>query len=144
MKPLSLLVIGIALAASSKALAQEPDDPFAVRAPSRTRITAPAQILSPGEVAATPEMWFYEQERLRYADPRQAVRAQAEYRALQRSRRLAALKWFGLSNSRPIANSDPFHTTYSPRWVGNGYLPSHWIAGSGTPVVIAPDRVRRY
>ncbi|MEX2140512.1 MAG: hypothetical protein WD894_14710 [Pirellulales bacterium] len=144
MKRLSLLLYGIALATTSSALAQEPDDPFVSRTPPRTSTTMPAQILSPGEVTATPEMWFYEQERLRDADPRQAVRARAEYRALQRSRRLAALKWFGFSNSRPIVNSDPFHSTYSPRWVGNGYLPSYWVAGSPTPVVIAPDRVRRY
>lgn len=144
MKQLSPLLFGIALVATSTALAQEADDPFADRTPTRTRTTAPAQIFSPGEVTATPEMWFYEQERLRYADPRQAVRAKAEYRAAQRSRRLAALKWFGLSNSRPIANPDPSHGAYSPRWVGNGYLPSQWIGGGTTTVVIAPDRVRRY
>ena len=142
MKRLSLLVFGIALAATSNALAQEPDDPFADRTPRRTSTTIPAQILSPGEVAATPEMWFYEQERLRYADPRQAVRAQAEYRAAQRSRRMAARKWYGFSNSRPIADTDPFHGGYSPRWVGNSYS-SHWIGG-GTSVVIVPDRVQRY
>jgi hypothetical protein len=143
MKRLSLLICGIALAVGSNGFAQEADNPFAVRASGRTSSTAPAQIVSPGEVVATPEMWFYEQERLRYADPRQAVRAQAEYRAYQRSRRLAALKWYGFSNSRPVANPDPFHGTYSPRWVGNGYHPSRWTAG-GTTVVIAPDSVRRY
>ena len=144
MKRLSLLLFGMALAAASNVLAQEPDDPFAARVPKRTSTTAPTQIFSPGEVTATPEMWFYEQERLRYADPRQAVRAQAEFRAAQRSRRLAALKWFGFSNSRPVANPDPFHGTYSPRWVGNSHSPSQWSAGSATTVVIAPDRARRY
>ena len=144
MKRLSLLVFGIALAVTSHGFAQEPDDPFATRPSRRISSTVPPQIVSPGEVVATPEMWFYEQERLRYADPRQAVRAKAEYRAFQRSRRLAALKWYGFSNSRPVANPDPFHGSYSPRWVGNGYLPSQWSAGSSTTVVIAPDSTRRY
>jgi hypothetical protein len=144
MKRLSLLWIGLALATASNAIAQEADDPFATRTSRRSGATAPAQVISPGEVTATPEMWFYEQERLRYADPKQTVRARAEYRAAQRSRRLAALKWFGFSNSRPIVNSDPFHSTYSPRWVGNGYLPSEWVAGSGIPIVVVPDRLRRY
>ncbi len=144
MKRLSLLFLGLALAVTSHGFAQEADDPFAARPARRMSSTAPAQIISPGEVVATPEMWFYEQERLRYADPRQAVRAQAEYRAAQRSRRLAALKWYGFSNSRPVANPDPFHGSYSPRWVGNGYLPSQWRAGSSTTVVIAPDAARRY
>jgi hypothetical protein len=144
MKRLSLLLIIIVCAKASSAVAQNPDDPFAARADKRSSSTVPAQIVSPGEVTATPEMWFYEQERLRYDDPQQTVRARAEYRATQRSRRLAALRWFGLSNSRPVVNSDPFHTTYSPRWVGNGYLPSEWVAGGGTPYIIVPDRGRRY
>ena len=89
-------------------------------------------------------MWFYEQERLRYQDPKNAVRANAEFRAAQRMRRRAALKWYGLSNSRPTANTDPVHGTYSPRWISNGYNPSHWSGVGNTTVVIAQDPVRRY
>ena len=89
-------------------------------------------------------MWFYEQERLFYADPKNAVRANAEFRAYQRARRLAAQRWYGFSNSRPQANPDPIHGTYSPRWVGNGHNPSHWIGGGGSTVIIAQEPARRY
>ncbi|MGW8258281.1 MAG: hypothetical protein ACWGMZ_12405, partial [Thermoguttaceae bacterium] len=66
-------------------------------------------LISPGEVKATPEMWFYEQAMRQYQDPKMMVRANAEFRARQRQRRLAAMRWFGQSNSRPHANSDPFN-----------------------------------
>jgi hypothetical protein len=83
--------------------------------------------VSPGELKATPEMWFYDQALRQYKDPQMAVRAQADLRVQQRQRRLESMKWFGLSNSRPRASSDPFHTDYSPGWVSNpGYYPSRW------------------
>jgi len=84
-------------------------------------------VVSPGELKATPEMWFYDQAMRQYKDPKMAVRANAEFRAEQRQRRLESMKWFGFSNSRPTANSDPFHGDYSPGWVSNpGYYPSRW------------------
>jgi hypothetical protein len=145
MKPLKLSALALVFAAACSAVghSQETDGLLPEPTVTRHRSPASATIISPGEVAATPEMWFYEQERLRYADPRQAVRAQAEYRAMQRSRRLAAMKWFGFSNSRPIANPDPVHGIYSPRFVGNGYLPSYWV-GSGSSVIVAQQPARRY
>ncbi len=83
--------------------------------------------VSPGEIKATPEMWFYDQAMRQYKDPKMAVRAKAEYRAAQRQRRLESMKWFGMSNSRPTANSDPIHGDYSPSWVANpGYYPLRW------------------
>jgi len=76
---------------------------------------------------ATPEMWFYDQALRRYNDPKTAVREKADFRAVQRERRLEAMRWFGLSNSRPHASSDPFHGDYSPVWVASpGYFPSRW------------------
>ncbi len=84
-------------------------------------------IVSSGELKATPEMWFYEQALRQYKDPKMMVRANAQYRSEQRLRRLEAMKWFGLSNSRPRVCSDPFHNDYSPHWVANpGYYPSRW------------------
>ncbi len=80
-----------------------------------------------GEVTPTAEMWFYEQEWRRHDDPRQAVRRKAEFKAAQRLRRLTALRWFGYSNSRPIANSVPLYGQYSPAWIGNGYEPYQWL-----------------
>jgi hypothetical protein len=144
MKRLSLLLFVISLAAVSRALGQAPTDPLIDTTAGQPRVTTHGPTLSPGELQATPEMWFYEQERQRYLDPKNAVRANAESRAAQRARRLAALRWFGFSNARPTANPDPFHGSYSPRWVSGGYVPSQWSSVGSATVVIAPDRVRRY
>ncbi|HUT13859.1 MAG TPA: hypothetical protein VMY42_25445 [Thermoguttaceae bacterium] len=91
--------------------------------------------ISPGEVIPTPEMWFYEQYQRDYLDPQMQVRKNAEYRAAQRQSRLAALRWFGLSNSRPRASSDPWHSDYSPSWTSNNsWFPSQW-SGVGRPSI---------
>ena len=58
-------------------------------------------VASPGELKATPEMWFYDQAMRQYKDPKMAVRAKAEFRASNGMRRLESMKWFGFSNSRP-------------------------------------------
>ncbi len=98
--------------------------------------------ISPGEVSATPEMWFYEQSLRQYQDPKTAVRQKAEFRAAERARRLAALRWFGFSNSRPQAVGDPFHGEYAPHWASSdGYRPFRW-AGPQAPAitVVTPSR----
>jgi hypothetical protein len=83
--------------------------------------------VSYSELRATPDMWFYDQAMRQYKDPRMAVRANAEYRAGQRQLRVQSMKWFGFSNSRPRASSDPFHGDYSPGWVANpSYYPMRW------------------
>src|SRR5689334_10910038 len=51
----------------------------------------------------TPDLWVYSQEQRRHDDPAQAVRRKAEMKADQRAARVASVKWFGLSNSRPHA-----------------------------------------
>ncbi|MGA2059497.1 MAG: hypothetical protein ABSG67_03365 [Thermoguttaceae bacterium] len=90
-------------------------------------IKAPITSISPGELKATPEMWFYEQYLRQYQDPKMAVRANAEFQADQRQRRLAAMHWFGMSNSRPRACSDPMHGDYSPGWTSNNSTyPNRW------------------
>ena len=71
--------------------------------------------VSSGDLKATPEMWFYDQAMRQYKDPKMAVRAKAEYCTQQRMRRLESMKWFGFSNSRPTASSDPYHGDYSPQ-----------------------------
>jgi hypothetical protein len=84
-------------------------------------------VVSLGEMKSTPEMWFYDQAMRQYKDPKMAVRAKAEFRDQQRQRRLESMKWFGLSNSRPHASSDPLHSDFSPGWVAcPGYYPSRW------------------
>lgn len=83
--------------------------------------------ISAGQVTPTPDMWFYEQYMHQYLDPKMTVRRNAESRALQREARLAAIRWFGLSNSRPRASSDPIHGDYSPYWASNNnWYPMRW------------------
>lgn len=92
--------------------------------------------ISPGQLTPTPEMWFYEQYQREYQDPKMAVRKKAEFRAVQRERRLAAMKWFGFSNLRPQASSDPFHGDYSPGWKSNNtFFPFRWH-GVGRPWIL--------
>jgi hypothetical protein len=84
-------------------------------------------VVSPGELKATPEMWFYDQTMRQYKDPKMAVRAKAEYRSGQRQMRMESMRWFGFSNARPHASADPFHSDYAPGWVSNpGYYPMRW------------------
>jgi hypothetical protein len=53
---------------------------------------------------------------------------------------LAALAWFGMSNSRPQANPDPVHGPYSAHWVSNGYQPAEWVGVGGSTVIVQVDR----
>ena len=80
----------------------------------------------------TPEMWYYQQEQRRHDDPQQAVRRKAELTTQARMERLAAMKWYGMSNARPMASSTPWMSVYSPSWVGNGPDRYDWV-GFGWP-----------
>jgi len=51
---------------------------------------------------------YYEEQLRRYDDPKEAVRRKAEFRAAQRQRRIAAMKWYGYSASRPTVNPTPW------------------------------------
>ena len=85
------------------------------------------------EVQATPEMWFYEQQMNRYNNPQEMVRQNAAFEAAQRKQRLAALKWYGFSNSRPMVNPTPFGASYAPTWTNATIRPWSWA--SMTPQV---------
>lgn len=90
-------------------------------------------VVSPSELKATPDMWYYEQAMRQYKDPKMVVRARAEAQANMRLQRLESMKWFGFSNIRPRASSDPYHNDYSPGWVASpGYFPGRWN-GVGQP-----------
>jgi len=106
--------------------------------PAPTAVTTPATVhVSQGQLTATPEMWLYEQEMRRYEDPKTAVRRKAEQRSQARLDRIQAMKWFGLSNSRPVASAVPFMAgTYSPAWTGNHADPNRWVGSGGAPVII--------
>lgn len=90
----------------------------------------------------TPEMWIYEQERIRYEDPALAVRRRAELRGAQRSARLAAMKWYGISNSRPTMSPTPSMNNASPYWGSNTYDPYRWRPYTSPTVVMEPGTYR--
>jgi hypothetical protein len=87
----------------------------------------------------TPELWVYSQELQRHDDPAQAVRRKAELKADQRISRLAALKWYGQSNSRPDACPIPLMSVYSPRWVGYGWERYDWTAVGSPSLTLRID-----
>ncbi len=138
--------IACALYFANLALGQQLTPPFEQHFPERSaRQTNPSSsypdnyqryedsnsdiALTPG---MTPEVWFYLQELRRRDDPKQAVRRKAEFRASQREKRLAARRWFGLSNLRPQVSPIPFMGTYSPHWAGNSSNAFQWN-GVGYP-----------
>jgi hypothetical protein len=119
-------------------MAQAPVSPAPRPAQQPPVLVQPPQARVPtsmSELAPTQEMWFYERAREEYQDPRNAVRAAAEYRAEQRQRRLAAMQWFGYSNARPTYAVTPFATTPSPQWVSNTADPYRW-SGSGPSTIV--------
>ncbi len=110
--------------------------PVAAQSPGKTSAAKPTVTISPGQLAATPEMWFYEQAMQQYQDPKLAVRQKAEYQAAERIRRLTALKWYGISKSRPVVHPNPYYGEYGPAWSsGNFFRPLTWSAPA-TPVVV--------
>ena len=92
----------------------------------RTTGATPAQVVASGVLTPTPQMWFYEQERSRYEDTRHAIRRRAEARAQQRMDRVAAMAWYGMSNSRPTVSSTPWYGGYSAHWGSNSFDPLRW------------------
>jgi hypothetical protein len=95
--------------------------------------------ISPGELAPTQEMWFYEQYQKQYADPKATVRQKAEFRAEERMRRMTALRWFGFSNQRPSAGVDVVHSELAPQWAAsNVNLPFRWSGPTTTTIVVKP------
>ncbi|MDA7977258.1 MAG: hypothetical protein MPJ50_00650 [Pirellulales bacterium] len=92
--------------------------------------------ISMGELTPTPSMWFYQQQMQSYLNPALAVRRAAEQRAAERDARIAARKWFGYSNSRPMAAHTPFTNWSSPMWAGNGVDRWHWWGVNPTHVVV--------
>lgn len=132
MKKLTLAMLAV-LAIAATAGAQNPR----VRR-NTSRPTDPQ--ISLGELTPTPQMWMYEQQRRDHLDPKLARRRRAEFVAAQRHRRMAARKWFGFSNSRPVASHTPFTGEYSPAWRSNGYIPFNFKAyGGPDPTVIVEE-----
>ena len=96
-------------------------------------------IVSPGELTPTPEMWFYEQFRLQHQDPKAMVRKRAEFRASQRQSRIAMRKWFGFSVLRPTTGTDPFLGYSGTGWsYSSANYPYYWIGPARPGAVIGP------
>ncbi len=128
MKWLSFSALAVSLALAT---------PVAAQSPGKTSAPKPAVTISPGELAPTPEMWFYEQAMRQYQDPKTAVRQKAEYQAAERIRRLTALKWYGISKSRPAVHPDPFYGDNGPAWrSGNFFRPLTWSSPTAPLVVL--------
>lgn len=107
----------------------------------RSNATGAAGGVSFSQLTPTAEMWFYEQAKERSDDPKAGVRRAAQFRAEQRRNRIAAMKWFGMSNSRPIASPTPTMGFYSPTWTANSAEPYHWRGVMATPVTVGPTVV---
>jgi hypothetical protein len=98
-------------------------------APAKTPAPAAPRVVANGP-SVPPEMWLYSEQVRRHDDPAQAVRRKAELRAEQRMGRIASMKWFGFSNSRPQASPIPMMGAYSPAWIGNGDDRYDWVGAS--------------
>ncbi len=153
MKRLTIVLSFVSFLSATTALAQvaptvprsKPVTPRKTAAVPPPRPAEPP--VSPGEMTTmTPEMWFYQQAMRRYDDPKNYVRQKAEYHTAQRLQRMAALKWYGFSNSRPTAVIDPIDSPFSPGWVSNSYYPNRWVAAGypwylyPTPSIVVVDR----
>jgi len=133
---IGVVLIGVTRIAGIVGTAQA-QGPAAVSHDLRRDATPPVT-QTPAAINPTPEMWFYEQERTRYEDPKGAVRRKAELRSAQRANRIASLKWYGMSNSRPAVSTVPYFGTYSPTWTAPGLDPYRWRASAPTTVVVRP------
>jgi hypothetical protein len=130
MKRLVLVLPLVLVVGASPAWAQKP-----AGGPPSVKLSVAAPT-SPGD--ATPRQDA--QSRSADQDAKLAVREKAEFRSQQRQGRLASRQWFGLSNTRPRATTDPYDSDYSPTWTGNTtFYPYRWSATS--PVIaVLPGR----
>lgn len=99
--------------------------------------------ITPGEVTATPEMWFYQEQMNRRDDPHEAVRRKAEFRTAQREARLASRRWFGVSLMRPLTSTATMNGETAAVWTGGDpFYPYRWYGTTPVIVVNRFDRAR--
>ncbi len=129
-------LLASALLVSFAAGTAQAQNPVLRRAPeiNQSTLSIPA-----AQTPANLDLWFYQQQWKNQQDPKQAIRRRAERRAHQRENRLAALKWYGCSNTRPMASHTPFTHTYSPRWTGPTGDPFRWQGSVQQTIVVPPS-----
>jgi len=130
-----ILLTAVTFVAIVAPIARGADDPE-VKDSARKVVPAAYQEFTLGQMTPTPEMWIYQQQLRRYSDPKAAVRRRAEFEADQRQARLAAQRWFGYSNSRPVANPTPYTGTYSPAWTSNSPYANQWRGVNPATIVV--------
>lgn len=92
-----------------------------------------------GTVLPSAETYSYPSLPQPVVDAKTLIQQRAAWQAAQRARRLAALKWFGYSNSRPVAGVDCIHGDYSPSWTANNsHYPFRWVGAGSTWVAWLP------
>ena len=87
---------------------------------------------------AREDSWYYQPSNetgVYKPNPKMIVQQRAMAHGQQRSNRIAALNWYGMSNSRPTASPTPFTTLYSPAWQSPGGKPFSWYSGRPTYIV---------
>ncbi len=102
----------------------------AVSSASAQQLPAPAQESAP----SANDYSSYHPVREKTPTPTLAQQ-KAAARAEQRMGRLAAMRWYGFSGSRPTASGLPWTTMYSPAWQQPGGRPFAWYT-SYRPTVI--------
>jgi hypothetical protein len=84
---------------------------------------------------ARDDSWYYHpstEPTVYKPNPKLIVQQKALVRSQQRADRIAAMDWYGMSNSRPTAQPTPFCSMYSPAWQSGTGRPFSWNQGRPT------------
>jgi hypothetical protein len=107
---------------------------LALTGASTARAQQPAAPAPEAPAAAQGETWYYRSSPEREQNFTVA-QLKAQQRGAQRMARLEAMRWYGYSNSRPVATPMPWTTMYSPAWQMPGGRPFAYYL-SHRPLVI--------
>ncbi|MCA9236575.1 MAG: hypothetical protein KDA44_13960 [Planctomycetales bacterium] len=103
---------------------------FALRAHGQEFDLAPER-----PAAAADDSYYYSAPPQRAAPPNIAQQ-KAQARGEQRMQRLAAMRAYGMSGSRPTASAMAFTTMYAPAWQMPGGRPFAWWQASNRGMII--------
>ncbi len=88
--------------------------------------------------------WSYEQTPSREEQVAAAIQRRAEIRGQQRALRLAAQKWYGVSNARPTVTPTSWSSSYRPTWEQRRFQRFAWYYVLSRPAApIAPPTITR-